>query len=722
MTLDTPIGALYGVGPKYEKYFSNNSLYTVRDLLYYFPRAYQNRADVCRLADGALYSEPHSYILTVASDAKVAMIRRGMNILKFKAFDESGTVNITFFNQNYLKDIFKTGATFRFWGKVTQEKRSLFMSSPSYEPFLGDRPLAPYVSVYPLFSGVNQKYLAKLIGQIRAQIPVLIKDHLPEKIRLENGLCTLGYALENIHFPESSDALERAIRRLTFDELFIFALSISQMKTAVTEKTAPVMARCDLASLLSQMPYELTNAQKRTISEIEADMCLKKAVFEPASTEKYVAQSFRLKPMNRIIVGDVGSGKTICAASASYIACKSGYQCALMVPTEILAFQHYEDLCPLFERVGISCELLTGSTPAKAKREILGRLKRGETQFVIGTHALIQAGVEFNRLGLVITDEQHRFGVMQRAKLVEKSKSAHVLVMSATPIPRTLSLMIYGDLDISLIDEMPIGRKRVNTFVVDESYRSRLNGFIRKQAEEGHQTYIVCPSVEEKKDDILDSADFNPFIIDFKDTSPLKSAVNYANELKEVFPDLRVEFLHGKMKSKEKDAVMMEFANGKIDILVSTTVIEVGVNVPNATLMVVENAERFGLSQLHQLRGRVGRGNAQSYCILVSDSRSQKSRERLDIMHTTYDGYTIAERDHKMRGPGDFFSTSPAIRQSGEVSFNIAKSCSDTELLHTAFESAKGVLSVDKTLSSPENALLRAEVSRLCDISSSTIS
>lgn len=721
MTLDTPIAELYGVGPKYEKYFSASSLYTVRDLLYYFPRAYQNRSDVRRVAEASFDNMPHSYILTIASEPKVAMIRRGMNILKFRAFDESGSVNITYFNQNYLKDVFKIGATFRFWGKVTQEKRSLFMSAPSYEPCTMAKPLAPYVSVYPLFSGVNQKYLSRLISQIRAHIPELIKDYIPERIRLKHGLCTLGYALENIHFPESGDALERAIRRLTFDELFIFALSISQMKTVARTKRAPAMSKCSLTPLLSQMPYELTGAQKRTINEIIADLCQNSDTLPPES-EKYTAMELGVKPMNRIIVGDVGSGKTICAASASYIACKNGYQCALMVPTEILAFQHFEDLKPLFESVGISCELLTGSVPAKAKREILSRIKSGKTQFVIGTHALIQAGVEFANLGLVITDEQHRFGVMQRAKLAEKSKSAHVLVMSATPIPRTLSLMIYGDLDISLIDEMPAGRKRVDTFVVDESYRARLNGFIRKQVEEGHQVYIVCPSVEEKKDDILDTADFNPFITDFNDTPPLKAAVDYANELSEsVFPDLRVAFLHGKLKAKEKDQIMLDFANKSIDILVSTTVIEVGVNVPNATLMIVENAERFGLSQLHQLRGRVGRGNAKSYCILVSSSNSQKSRERLEIMHTTYDGYTIAERDLKMRGPGDFFSTNSEIRQSGEVSFTIAKSCSDTELLHTAFESAKEILCVDKTLSSPENALLRKQVEQACNVSAKTI-
>ena len=721
MTLDTPIGKLYGVGPKYEKCFNSNSIYTIKDLLYYFPRAYQNRGDIRSVADPILDSEPHAYILTVASDAKSADIRRGLNILKFKAFDDTGTVTITFFNQSYLKDVFKVGATFRFWGKIVQEKRTLCMNSPSYEPCTMAKPLAPYISVYPLFSGVNQKYLAKLLSQLRGDISTLVTDYLPESIRLKNKLCTLAYALENIHFPENSDALERAIRRLTFDELFIFALSISQMKQATRESTAPIMIKQDLTPLLSQMPYELTGAQRRTVEELEADMCLKKAISAPSSEERYIAEVMTTKPMNRIIVGDVGSGKTICAAVGAYIACKSGYQCALMVPTEILAFQHFEDLCPLFERVGISCELLTGSTPARAKKAILERLKSGKTQFIIGTHALIQTGVEFNRLGLVITDEQHRFGVRQRASLAEKSQSAHVLVMSATPIPRTLSLMIYGDLDISLIDEMPKGRQRVDTFVVDESYRARLNAFIRKQVNEGHQAYVVCPSVEEKKDDILDSADFNPFILDFNDTPPLKSAVDYSKVLAEELPDLRVAFLHGKMKSREKDEVMMAFANGEIDVLVSTTVIEVGVNVPNATLMIVENAERFGLSQLHQLRGRVGRGSDKSYCILVSSTNSERSRERLEIMRTTYDGYTIAERDLKMRGPGDFFSSSPSIRQSGEMSFTIAKSCSDEVLLHSAFESARELLCVDKALSLPEHSLLLAKVLEVCEVGKKTI-
>ena len=716
ITLDTKIGKLYGVGPTYEKYFNKNGIFTVKDLLFYLPRAYQNRKDVCTIMDTPFDQMPHSYILTVASEPKVAMIRRGMNILKFRAFDETGSVTITYFNQNYLKDVFKIGSTFRFWGKLQREKRTLSMSSPSYEPCIDESQLPPYASIYPLFQGVNQKYIARLLSQIRPYIKLMIKEHIPDEVRFKNHICTLAYALENIHFPESEIALNASIKRLMFDELFIFALSLSQMKSVSSSKLAPAMTSCDVTPILKQLPYELTNAQKKVISEISGDMCQKNAV-------SMGSMPLLSKPMNRIIVGDVGSGKTVCAACAAYIATSSGYQCALMVPTEILAFQHFEDLSPLFNSLGISCELLTGSTPKKAKNEILSRLKNGNLDFVIGTHALIQDTVEFKNLGLVITDEQHRFGVMQRARLAEKSSSAHVLVMSATPIPRTLSLMIYGDLDISLIDEMPKGRQRVNTYSVDSSYRKRLYDFIRKQVNNKNQVYIVCPSVEEKKENDLDTPDFNPFIIDIKDdTPPLKAAVDYAKELKEdIFPDLSVEFLHGKMKAKEKDDIMMRFANGEIDILVSTTVIEVGVNVPNATLMIVENAERFGLSQLHQLRGRVGRGKDKSYCVLVSDSTSQKSKDRLEIMHTTYDGYTIAEKDLQMRGPGDFFSSSDSIRQSGEMSFNIASACTDNELLHSAFESAREILNRDRSLSLPEHSRLLEKVNEICKQNADTI-
>lgn len=719
MTQETPVRELYGVGKKYEKYLSSNGLNTVKELLYYFPRAYQNRGDVQPVAYAPQDNMPHSFILTVASEPRTALIRRGMSILKFRAFDESGTVTITYFNQDYLKDIFHTGAQFRFWGKISLEKRTLCMTSPSYEPYIDGKPLPALVPVYPLFAGVNQKYILKLQSGIRPYIRTIVSDFIPDFVRVENSLCTLVYALENIHLPESEEALKAAIRRLTFDELFIFALSLSKIKTVSEQKSAPCMHNSDISEFISHLSYSLTNAQRKAISDIIYDMCQKSPIFEKGIITDTDVGNSSIKPMNRIVVGDVGSGKTVCAAAAAYTACKNGFQCALMVPTEILAAQHYESLSPMLEKLGVRCGFLTGSLSAKEKNATLLALKSGKIDFVIGTHALIQDRVAFNNLGLVITDEQHRFGVMQRAKLAEKSKCAHVLVMSATPIPRTLSLMVYGDLDISLIDEMPPGRKKVKTFVVDETYRSRLNGFIRKQAQNGHQTYIVCPSIEEKHDDIDNAADYNPFYsfeLAAGNKATFKAAVNFAEELKNTFPNLRVEFIHGKMKSKEKDAVMSDFVEGSIDILVSTTVIEVGINVPNATLMIVENAERYGLSQLHQLRGRVGRGSAESYCILVSDSSSENSKERLDIMHRIYDGYTIAEYDLKMRGPGEFFSSGGPIRQSGDAGLDIAKSCTDTELLHRAFESAKEVIT---SLSS--YPLLEEKVNEVCSKKANTI-
>lgn len=698
MNLNDKITTLKGVGPKYASYFAQNGILTVSDLLYHLPRAYQNRGDVCRIIDTPFDFLPHSYILTIGSEPKVALIKRGMSLLKFKAFDDSGSVNITYFNQNYLKDVFTIGSTFRFYGKLSREKRTISMTSPTYEPVIPSKPLLPLVPVYPLFNGVNQKFISKLMSEITPNINDMVNEYLPEDVLDRMNLCSLPFALKNIHTPPDENTLNAAIRRLSFDELFLFALSVSQIKSSASEYYAPSMEDTDVTDYINMLPYELTDAQSRAIGEILMDLS--------GSGADYV------KAMNRIVVGDVGSGKTVCAAFAAYAVCKNGYQCALMVPTEILANQHYVSLKDDFAKLGYSCELLTGSTPAKEKKAILSRIKNGDTDFIIGTHALIQDSVEFLNLGLVITDEQHRFGVRQRARLAEKSKNVHVLVMSATPIPRTLSLMIYGDLDVSLIDTMPPGRQRVDTFVVDESYRARLNGFIKKQVDEGHQVYIVCPAVEEKEEDILNFADYNPFVIEYEskknDTSKVKSAVSYAKELKEdVFPTLNVEFIHGKMKGKEKDKIMSDFSEGKIDILVSTTVIEVGVNVPNATLMIVENAERFGLSQLHQLRGRVGRGKDKSYCVLVSSSSGEKSRQRLEIMRTVYDGYTIADHDLKMRGPGDFFSSDPSIRQSGDMGLDLAKSCSDTELLTSAFECARMVLSKDKYLGSRENALLK---------------
>lgn len=710
MDFNTPVKKLYGVGEKLEKSLNNGGIYTVKDMLYHFPRAYQNRADVRALCDESCHGEFHSYILTIANEPKAVMIRRGMNLLKFRAFDESGTVNITYFNQNYLKDVFHQGATFRFWGKVTKEKRTLSMSAPAYEPVLPTRPLNALIPVYPLFSGLNQKLFAKLEGEIISSLPEFLNDYLPSYVRTENKLCTLSYAFENIHFPRSESSLAQAIRRLTFDELYLFALALSKIKNVQSDRLAPALLDNDISKFLRLLPYEPTGAQTKAINEVLFDMCSQDG-------------TMLKKPMNRIVVGDVGSGKTLVAAVGGYITCKNGYQCALMAPTEILATQHFETLKPMFDSLGISCELLTGSTSAKEKRATLARLKNGSCSFIIGTHALIQDSVEFDKLALAITDEQHRFGANQRSSLSDKGYYAHTLVMSATPIPRTLQFMIYGDLDISLIDQMPPGRKKVLTYVVDESYRERLNGFIRKQVEAKGQVYIVCPSVEDKHDDIDNVSDFDPFNpFFFEGQPPLKSAVDYAKELSEsIFPDLNIAFIHGKMKGKDKDKIMSEFSLGNIDILVSTTVIEVGVNVPNASLMIVENAERFGLSQLHQLRGRVGRGSTQSYCILVSDSRGENAKERLEIMRTTYDGYTIAERDLQMRGPGDFFSSGSGIRQSGQLDLGIAKSCTDTSLVGNAFESARKTLLIDPTLSNEEHSKIKILVERLCDEKNSTI-
>lgn len=711
MDFCTPVKEIYGVGAKIEKYLHSGGLFTVKDLVYHLPRAYQNRGDIRLADDVSSHNEFHSYILTIASEPRTANIRRGLDIMHLRAFDESGTVHLTYFNQNYLKEVFRVGATFRFWGKIVQDKSKLTMNAPTYEPITSLAPLPPLLPVYPLFSGLNQKLLARLIGEAVNALPSFLVDYLPKDIRTSNHLCTLNYALKNIHMPESEDALNAAIKRLTFDELFIFALSLSKMKVAQKAKEAPVISDTDVTPLYNLLSYSPTNAQLKAIEEIAHDLCPNLA-------------QIKCTPMNRIVVGDVGSGKTLCAAAAAYMVCKNDFQCALMTPTEILAFQHFESLAPLFSSLGIRCELLTGSTPTKVKNEILGRLKSGETKFLIGTHALIQDKVKFKNLALAITDEQHRFGAKQRATLSEKGMSAHTLVMSATPIPRTLSFMIYGDLDISLINEMPPGRKKVSTYVVDEGYRERLNSFIKKQVDNNNQVYIVCPSVEDNSEDADNKVDYNPFDDVFDDSQPpLKAAVDYANDLQEnVFPDLNVAFIHGKLKSKEKDRIMMEFANGNINILVSTTVIEVGVNVPNATLMIVENAERFGLSQLHQLRGRVGRGSAQSYCVLVSDSKSPKAKERLTIMKTIYDGYSIAERDLQMRGPGDFFSSTSHVRQSGDTGLGISKHCSDTTLVHSAFESARLLLEDDPELSNESHKLIKEELIKSLNEKSSTIS
>ena len=699
---DSPVTALAGISETRGALFAKLGIETLSDLCRHYPRAYENRGIITTVADALSHmtSDPVSLILTVGTQPKVTTIRRGMVLTRFTAFDETGTVQITYFNQPYLRDAFAVGMTYRFHGRCEKTTGNrLSMTSPRHEALgaadPGDGSTLP--AIYPIYrmcAGLTQKLIAQ---SVEKALPVVyppdhdIPDPLPDSLRDEHGLCGRQYAAYNIHLPENEAALDAARKRLIFEELLLFALGLRLRKSQKELRRALPMKAPDMQAFYEVLPYALTGAQLRSIGEFLHDM-----------TEKS-------SPMNRLLSGDVGSGKTVCAAAALYIALKNGYQAALMAPTEILATQHYEDLAPQFARLGYDCALLVGSTKAKEKTAIKQSLSDGTLPLVIGTHALLEDNVVFENCGLVITDEQHRFGVGQRAALAKKAENVHTLIMSATPIPRTMALMLFGDLEMSVLDEMPPGRQKVSTFAVDETYRDRLNGFIRKQAEEGHQVYIVCPAIDEAEDDIggpdgAAAADDRP---------TMKAAVAYAKNLsEEVFPDLTVGFLHGKMKPAEKDAIMHRFSTGEIMILVSTTVIEVGVNVPTATLMVVENAEYFGLSQLHQLRGRVGRGKDKSWCILVSENKGETAKQRLEIMCKTNNGYEIAEKDLELRGPGDFFAANPDgvswdVRQSGGLRFAMASFCDDMEFLQRAFCAADEIAAFDPLLEKPENVLLR---------------
>ncbi len=655
ITFSSPVSALSGVaeGGAREKQLQKLGIFTVGDLISHFPRTYEDRGDVKSVTDTP-DGEPHAYVMTVVTSPTVTTPRRGMTILKFRAADESGTAEICFFNQHYLKTSFPVGARMRFYGRTLYERGGIKLYSPSFEAMGAE--LRELVPIYRTTAGLSRKVLVSLIKKAWDALVTSVRDYLPDRIRRERELATLRYAYENIHFPESKDALERAKRRLVYDEFFLFAVRMRLARDEMSRGAAVPLRGVDLSPYTDSLGYELTGAQKRAIADIERDLAAE-------------------RPMCRIVVGDVGCGKTAVAAAAAYITAKNHRQCVLMAPTEILARQHYADLSRTFGALGLRVALLVGSMTSAEKRAALAEAsgERDRADLIIGTHALIEDRVKFDSLGLVITDEQHRFGAMQRARLTEKgdgdSTRVHTLVMSATPIPRTLSLVMYGDLDISVIDEMPKGRQKVDTFAVGEDYRPRLYAFMRKQVENGNQVYVVCPAVG-GEDDETDGAYSDP------DAPTLKAATEYAKELSEtVFPDISVGFVHGKMKGANKDSVMRDFAEGRIKILVSTTVIEVGVNVPNATLMVVENAERFGLSQLHQLRGRVGRGKDKSYCVLVSKSAKAEGTpayERLMTMKKESSGFLIAEKDLALRGPGDFLPQNGSVRQSGSFEFRLA--------------------------------------------------
>lgn len=709
---DSPVSVLSGVGATRQKQLEKLGILTLRDLIYFFPRAYERRGDVKPLSETVL-DVSQSYILTVGTEPRGATIRRGLTITKFRAFDDSGACEVVFFNSPFIKSVFHVGSVFRFYGKAVYSKGHIQLINPKYEPIVPDKPLPTFIPIYPLTEGLSSKFIDKLIKTALDEVLSTVIDPLPDDLRIKNSLPALSYALKNIHFPESDEALKRAITRLAFDEMLLFGIGISLSSQYKRLTNGISFNPCDLTPLNSLLPYELTNSQKNAVNDIYKDTVFKD-------------KNGKTSPMARIIVGDVGSGKTICAVMAIYIAVKSEYQAALMAPTEILARQHYDELEKLLGTLGIKTALLLGVTSPKEKRKIYDDLKCGRVDVAVGTHALISEKVEFNNLGLIITDEQHRFGVSQRAVLKDKAKSAHMLVMSATPIPRTLALTMYGDLDVSRITEMPKGRMRVDTFVVNESYRGRLNSFIEKQVACGGQCYIVCPSIEKYEDGgnefIPESLSDDGWKSSFSQN--LKNVTEYTENLRQSLPNLSIKTLHGKMKSQEKDEIMRSFINGETDVLVSTTVIEVGINVPNASLMVIENADRFGLSQLHQLRGRVGRGTRKSYCVLVSDLDTEKSKARLDIMKTTYDGYEIAEKDLILRGPGDFFlsSSKESLRQSGGFEFKLAKLCDNTELFELAFKAAKEITENDPYLEREENRALKSAVGEYMTSATSTIS
>ena len=699
-----PVTRIRGVGEKRAEALAKLGAATVGELVYHFPRGYENRGNVKNI-DEAEDGELCSFILCIASASRPVMIRRGMTLTKVAAVDDTGKCNITFFNQPYVRDVLREGAYFRFYGRVEKKGSAVSMASPAFEPVVPQKPLRALVPVYPLAAGLTQKFLA---GAVREALSIALsgegalREYLPLDMRKRYGLAELSFALRAIHEPGNTLEAEQARKRLAFDEIYLFALNMLREGKKEKEASRFAFPMPDRGAFLSLFPYAPTGAQKRTFDELDADMTSGKR-------------------MNRLLTGDVGSGKTLCAQYAVYAAVSAGAQAALMAPTEILARQHYESFAPVFERLGYGVELLIGAMTAAQKRKACERLRFGISQIVIGTHALIEDSVEFRELGLVIVDEQHRFGASQRARLAEKSEGCHVLSMSATPIPRTLAFVLYGDFDLSTLDEMPPGRKTVDTFVVDGTYRERLYSFMRKNVEEGGQVYVVCPSVEEQKETLetesgekIDVSELYTFGGEESEKPKLFAAVDYAKTLaEEVFPDITVDFVHGKMKSAQKEKAMSAFARGETKILVSTTVIEVGVNVPSATLMVVENADMFGLAALHQLRGRVGRGEKKSHCVLVSESKGETARARLKILKDHHDGYKIAELDLAMRGPGDFIAERGGyVRQSGEVSFRLATLSGDSKMLYDAFEAAKETYALDPALELPENAALKE---RLCE-------
>ncbi|MCR5168402.1 MAG: ATP-dependent DNA helicase RecG [Oscillospiraceae bacterium] len=667
MDINSPIEALPGIGKKRAELYHKLGIHTMEELIFYFPRDYIDYTTPVPIGEAPI--NEHSVISAVIKQKlPAARIRPGLTLYKLVGADDTDSVTITYYNNPYAADKLTVGSEYRFFGRVTGGFMRKEMNSPQY---IGSDEQCMCRPVYKLTEGLTANMLTQ---NMLAALKCVGDDHpdpLPAAIRQKYELCTEGYALHNIHFPESDHGAELARRRLSFDELLILSLGMSVLKYRNRQTTAHTMDIFDISEFFRALPFEPTNAQKRVCGEIFADMC-----------GKY--------PMNRLVQGDVGSGKTAVAAAACWLAVKNGCQAALMAPTEILAVQHAGTLSGFLSPLGIKVACLTGSLTPKRKKEIREQLADGSIDVVAGTHALISESTEFRSLGLVITDEQHRFGVNQRKAFAGKGDSPHKLVMSATPIPRTLGLIIYGDLDISVLDELPRGRSPVETYAVTGKLRSRALGFVKKQLEEGRQGYIVCPLITDSEQ------------------SEAMAAQSYKEKLENgMFSGYTVGLLHGQMSGAEKDAVMADFKDGKIDLLVCTTVVEVGVDVPNATIMMIENADRFGLSQLHQLRGRVGRGKYKSSCILLTDNLNDETRERLKIISSTNDGFRISDEDMRLRGMGDFFGE----RQHGIMQLKIADIAGDRKLLSQTQQAAGELLENDPTLD--RYPLLKTRIEKL---------
>lgn len=669
LDLEQNIQYLKGVGPKKAELLNKLNIFNIKDLLEYYPRNYEDRtklSNIIEFVDGEYYL----FVATISESIHIQRVRKNLTIYSTFVYDDTGECKMTWFNQKYINTKLHKGDKYLFYGRAIRNYGVVSMESPQIYNLNDIDKIQGIYPIYPLTSGITQNYLFKLETLAYENKP-LIPEFLSDSFRKKYNLCEINYAMHNVHFPKTFKAVNDARNRLIFNELFLLQLALMSVKnSSLGVKKTQKFEKVDISEFLDLLPFKLTNAQNRVIDEIQKDMLSDKV-------------------MNRLVQGDVGSGKTMVAAVAMYIAVKNGYQAAMMAPTTILANQHFEELSKYFSILGINVDIITSSTTKKNKRIICEKLKNKEIDIIIGTHSLIEDDVEFNKLGLVITDEQHRFGVKQRLKLSNKGKAVETLVMTATPIPRTLAIMLYGDLDLSIIDEMPPGRKVVKTYAVDETYEERIVKFVKKNIAEGRQAYVVCPLVEENEE------------LDLKSVEKL-----YEKYKNDYFKEYSVGIIHGKMKNKEKDEIMQSFKENKINILISTTVIEVGISVSNATLMIIENADRFGLAALHQLRGRVGRGEYQSYCILKSNNKSINSRERLKIMEKSNSGFDVAEKDLELRGPGDFFG----IRQSGLPEFKLANLLKDIKVLQDAQIAAKELLKEDRNLEKEENKLLKREL------------